>query len=1181
MIEAKNLKKVYKTKKGVVVNALDNVSVKLPDTGMVFILGKSGSGKSTLLNVLGGLDSFDGGEIIIKGTSSKDFKQSHYDSYRNTYIGFIFQEYNVLEELTVGANVALAIELQGRKATDEEVSSILKEVDLEGFGNRKPNELSGGQKQRVAIARALVKKPEIIMADEPTGALDSATGKQVFDTLKKLSRDKLVLIVSHDREFSEQYADRIIELKDGVIISDVEKSSSNEMEEIIGGDDDSITFGESEITVKPGYTITEEDRIAINEYLSALSTGAKIKLGGKKEKKKVTSGDFAPTDESKIKSNKLGDFKLIKSKLSMKNAFKLGSGGLNHKKIRLVFTILLSLVSFTLFGLADTIAAYNNISTATSSIYDTGVSYASYAKMIKRGSGDYEYWRGDNTYLTPEDIELIKTQTGRNVIGVYKNNGDSFSFSQNLGDETVEGMEPSILYSSSFSGVTAIDENLISEHGFTLLGNSRLPEPGKNEIVISKYVYDYFSKVGHVAFTNEGQVESEIKSENDLIGKTITFNLTYNDSNEYTIVGIVDTNFDTSRYEKLAASDAQFTVSAIESMALTAELESAQKYSFACVGFVNPKMLSDIIASSEGKAENLDGSGSIALYEVLNDNVNHSHELYGDKGESNNILNSFYFNSVYSLSNIKDNVIWIGSPIESLGENQVIVSVDALRNLVSQNTHYSVVFYDTSKLVGFEKTLFEMHQSGEVNINYYPDLRSHFNNAKYYTAFSYAYNNVEAAKAAYAARVGIDVSEIENWFGNFNAEFYNSFAQMAEYEGAFSDIITDTAVTEYTNGLIGRYGLSSMIMPEALKDMLTVKFTYNGKEYYSYDPTSLILTIQYNENSDDIVARRYAAENFTDALNYYKLARNIQDVDLPNVNVSDVLGTYSDYLRFNHKPPEGFVPAATVDFEVYQTRIFVEFYKSSAGTSKLVLSANSYFGGSEKFIKNIEIVGVIAESNNNNFGNYMGNTIVVAESIINSILGANRGGIYSYAVGVMPSDKLGINEIVKFSKTYISEAGDVKFSLKNNVMEQLGMVDEILDILGQVFLYVGIGFAVFASLMLTNFISTSITHKKQEIGILRAIGSRSNDVFRIFFAESFIIAMINYVLSIAGTLTVTIIINKLLREDAGMLITFLNFGIRQIGVLLLVSLGVAFIATFLPVKKIASMKPIDAIKNRK
>ena len=193
---------------------LKGISFDVKKGDVVCIIGPSGSGKSTLLNLLGGLDRFDDGEIIIKGKSSKDFTQADFDSYRNTYVGFVFQEYNILEEFTVGANIALAMELQGHKSTGSELSRILDEVDLSGYAQRKPNELSGGQKQRVAIARALIKNPEIIMADEPTGALDSKTGKQVFDTLKKLSKTKLVIVVSHDRDFAEQYGDRVIELAD-------------------------------------------------------------------------------------------------------------------------------------------------------------------------------------------------------------------------------------------------------------------------------------------------------------------------------------------------------------------------------------------------------------------------------------------------------------------------------------------------------------------------------------------------------------------------------------------------------------------------------------------------------------------------------------------------------------------------------------------------------------------------------------------------------------------------------------------------------------------------------------------------------------------------------------------------------------------------------------------------------
>ena len=222
MLEIRNLSKTYKLKKNT-IKALDHISLSIQEKGMVFILGKSGSGKSTLLNVIGGLDQFDEGEIIIDGKSSKDFKTRDFDAYRNTYIGFIFQEYNIIDHLSVKDNIALALQLQGKKADQETIDQILKQVDLKDQKNRKPNELSGGQLQRVAIARALIKNPQIIMADEPTGALDSHTGKQVFDTLKQLSKEKLVLIVSHDREFAKQYGDRIIELADGKIISDTSK----------------------------------------------------------------------------------------------------------------------------------------------------------------------------------------------------------------------------------------------------------------------------------------------------------------------------------------------------------------------------------------------------------------------------------------------------------------------------------------------------------------------------------------------------------------------------------------------------------------------------------------------------------------------------------------------------------------------------------------------------------------------------------------------------------------------------------------------------------------------------------------------------------------------------------------------------------------------------------------------
>ena len=333
MIEIKNIVKTYHPKKGDKVVALSDVSVKFPETGLVFILGKSGSGKSTLLNVLGGLDTADSGEIIIKGKSSKDFSQSDFDSYRNTYLGFVFQEYNILEDFNVGANVALALKLQGRKATDEAINEILEEVDLAGFGKRKPNELSGGQKQRVAIARALV-----------TGALDSNTGIQVFDTLKKLSENKLVLVVSHDRDFAEKYGDRVIELKDGKIISDIEKHRTYAEKTENGLSD----YGGKLLKFPKGYKLTQKDVEKINAYLSEkeavlavdeklteeVSRAARIDKDGRME-------TFAPTDEGKISFSKTTGFKLIKSRMPVKESFKMGASGLKSKPFRLVVTVLL------------------------------------------------------------------------------------------------------------------------------------------------------------------------------------------------------------------------------------------------------------------------------------------------------------------------------------------------------------------------------------------------------------------------------------------------------------------------------------------------------------------------------------------------------------------------------------------------------------------------------------------------------------------------------------------------------------------------------------------------------------------------------------------------------------------------------------------------------------------------
>ena len=229
MLEIKNISKKYVVGDFKQV-ALDDVSVNFRKSEFASILGPSGSGKTTLLNIIGGLDHYDTGDLIINGVSTKKYKDSDWDSYRNHRIGFVFQSYNLISHQTILANVELALTLSGisKKERIKKAKRALDEVGLSRHIHKKPNQLSGGQMQRVAIARALVNDPDIILADEPTGALDSETSIQIMDILANVAKTKLVIMVTHNPELANNYSNRIIKLKDGKIISDSNPYSEKE-----------------------------------------------------------------------------------------------------------------------------------------------------------------------------------------------------------------------------------------------------------------------------------------------------------------------------------------------------------------------------------------------------------------------------------------------------------------------------------------------------------------------------------------------------------------------------------------------------------------------------------------------------------------------------------------------------------------------------------------------------------------------------------------------------------------------------------------------------------------------------------------------------------------------------------------------------------------------------------------
>lgn len=229
MLKLENVTKSYKTG-DFEQQALKGVSLEFRENEFVAILGPSGSGKTTLLNIIGGLDRYDSGDLIINGKSTKQFKDKDWDAYRNNCIGFIFQSYNLINHISVLANVEMCMTLSGVSSSEKKKRAleVLDKVGLKDHAHKKPNQLSGGQMQRVAIARALVNNPDIILADEPTGALDSETSVQIMELIKEIAKDKLVIMVTHNPELAKNYATRIVEFKDGNLISDSNKISETE-----------------------------------------------------------------------------------------------------------------------------------------------------------------------------------------------------------------------------------------------------------------------------------------------------------------------------------------------------------------------------------------------------------------------------------------------------------------------------------------------------------------------------------------------------------------------------------------------------------------------------------------------------------------------------------------------------------------------------------------------------------------------------------------------------------------------------------------------------------------------------------------------------------------------------------------------------------------------------------------
>ncbi len=1025
MLEVRNLTKIYKDKGGTEVRALDDVSVKLGDTGLVFILGKSGCGKSTFLNIVGGLDTPTSGEVIVNGKSSKDFSQADFDSYRNTFIGFVFQEYNVLNEFSVEDNVALALNLQKQKQVKDKVMEILKEVELDKYAKRKPNTLSGGQKQRIAIARALVKDPQIIMADEPTGALDSNTGRQVLDTLKHLSKTRLVIVVSHDRESAMQYGDRIIELADGRVISDVVKIFESPTQ--LPGNVQQI--GNEILSIEKGTLLTQQNLLTIQQFISShngvMIVSGDTEIANTKKANRISDNNsretFKETDKTgygtylnNAKPTK-GSGELIKSKLPMGKAIKMGLSSLKGHPFRLFLTILLSVIAFIVFGILTCFMTYNGTTVAASTFADGNENYLtltkSYTSDPMYNSNGELYYNYYNTKFSPDDSEKYFGIDSDDVLfGSY-----AWMNFNGLELDSSNSETQGLYYNNlNINKVVYIpEENTLRNEIY-----GTYPKNG-NEICIGSYLADYMMHCNVRAYkydedaggyTNDDPIQP--KSEEELIGLTLeTYGGAY-----LTITGIVNTGGLPSTYDYLKT-----------------ETEYNQDYE------IMRYYLEDGLDCSVFVTEDFVLNPDSYIYNNSNidpsNYFNYARNIYiYVSGTDNDSAYAYYINT-YNENRVMnlDSVFVDGREDHTLKDNELILSLDRIGALIPGQYQKK---YDE---------FCEQHSESDS------DIMQEFQQTDFYQD----YNNIYYV-----------ISDYIN-----GRSYYGHYATDSDGEDTGEQGTDEVELTEDDYA----------VMDEMICSYLT-KYPLELDVY------------QYDEYGD------------------------MQAVE------DGALFTIAGYFWYG-----GDVSSAIyVSDSDYNTSIATESYYWSDSSTKI-----SY---------------------------------VVPDD-----------AMYEYMIIPIQHNLTWMNSLL--NKLYIVNSDFTYYELNNNIYSSIQYANNMVETFSTIFLIVGLVFAVFSALLLFNFISVSIGNKKKEIGILRAVGAKSGDVFKIFFAESLFIALICVVISIIATAFITAFGNTLTYALMGLIVNIMVFTPLCILMMIGVAVIVAVIGTFFPVYATAKRKPVDAIRS--
>lgn len=1213
MLQIRHICKTYQTGK-LTQKALDDVTLSLRDNEFVAILGPSGSGKTTLLNVIGGLDHYDSGDLIINGVSTEEYTDRDWDSYRNHTIGFVFQSYNLIPHQTVLSNVELALTISGvsRAQRRKRAMDALAQVGLTDQAEKRPAQLSGGQMQRVAIARALINNPDILLADEPTGALDSDTSLQVMELLKEVAKSRLVVMVTHNPELAEEYATRIVRLKDGKICTD-----SDPYEPETEYTDRSVihaNMGRS--SMAPGTAMllsfnnlrTKKARTLLTAFASsigiigialilAISSGVNAYVNVLEAQMateyplEIEQAYYDVTAYVSARSGTSSALGTGESETDADSAQMSGSSASDTVDITaLIYNIFAGQASNDLASLKEYLESGE--SGIEDLVFDIEYDYGITPQIYQDNTEDVVQVHPDHFFdalgfgSTTSANSIMSSIVDTDVFTQLPESDDLYKDSYTvLAGRWPESWNECVMVMDSEGGTTDLAlyvtgfedtadlEGMISQ----FIEGDTVEQPE----ITGTYSYDDFlgvtfkvvNSTDFYAYDSQYQIWSD-KSEDESYIQELVYN-----GEELTIVGVVSVNEDTD--SEILSHGINYLPSLIEHLAEEAaeseivqqqlanpdinvftnepfgEEEDDDSFDLSALFDVDEDLFQDVITVDESVLTDRFGSISSDLSDSL-----------GSGSTSSIDLSEMVDLSAIDLELPDTDDISLSELISSLdltvsGDDMSQIASDLLDgylSYVSGNSQADVTQLgdaflaylqtDAAQDILMEHMLEIIEENGGLQIStdqlqtLITDVLTDFQSyaaEQGYTDISqmseYLDEYLETSRAQEilntwaASNLQFDLSDMtisREQLSSLTTDLVNGYGIYAAADssvpdpGSISDYFAEYLKTDAAQEILAN-GLASMIDTDSLEDQISAAIQNYMEDYMEEAAASVMESV-----SDQLESQiSQAAEQVSS-----QLSEAIQE-EL-SANVSQLETALADAVSID---TEALIDAFTVDMDISDL--------SDILSSLLSSDTTSYEG-------NLESLGYTDFS--------------APDSI-----------------SIYPRDfecKDAVIEILNDYNDRMAEAGeeDKVITFSDSVGSLMSMVTQIVNILSYVLIaFVAISLVV-SSIMIGVITYISVLERRQEIGILRAIGASRHNISQVFNAETGIIGLAAGLLGVGLTLALIYPINQIIHNYSGIMELSAHLPLRYAGLLIALSIALTLLAGMLPSRKAAKSNPVEALR---